>query len=153
MTPSGEGMAKERIMAIFIGLVMVMSVAGFALMSAMNQDTNPNPGFNIPSIVTRQLTSEETVYVLQTGRVLIEFFYSPNCTGCAEKTPVLEAFAQRMGEFVVLEEAPANETSLQIIGSGGKIEDIWNMTMTDQNLLETFCGIAITQPPECLMPQ
>jgi hypothetical protein len=146
-------MARERIMAIVIGLIMVMSAAGFALNSAMNQGSSQTPGLSIPAIVTRQLTSEETVYVLQSGRVLIEFLYAQNCTGCAEKIPVLEAFAQRMSEFVVLEEAPANETSLQIIGSGGKIEDIWNMTLTDQNLMDTFCEIAIAQPPECLMPE
>jgi len=147
-------MAKERWMAIFIGLIMVMSVAGFALMSAMNQNTNTNTGFNIPPIVTRQLTPEETVYILQTGRVLIEFMQSPNCTTqCAEKTPVLEAFAQRMSDFVVLEEAPGNETSLQIIGSGGQIRDIWNITLSDQAIMQTFCEVAITQPPECLMSE
>jgi len=146
-------MAKERWMAIFIGLIMVLSAAGFALNSAMNQGSSQTPGLSIPTIVTRQLTSEETVYVLQSGRVLIEFLYSPNCTECAEKAPALEAFANRMSEFVVLAEAPANETSLQIIGSGGKIEDMWNMSLSDRNLMDTFCGIAIAQPPECLMPE
>jgi len=146
-------MAKERIMAIFIGLVMVLSAAGFALNSAINQNTDQNPGFNIPTIVTRQLTTEETVYVLQNGRVLIEFLYSENCTECPDKIVTLEGFAQRMSDFVVLEEAKGNETSLQIIGVGGKIENIWNMTLSEQNLMGTFCDIAIAQPPECLMPE
>jgi len=146
-------MAKERIMAIFIGLIMVLSAAGFALNSAINQNPNQNPGFNIPVIVTRQLTTEETVYVLQNGRVLIEFLYSENCTECPDKITTLEGFAQKMNEFVVLEEAKANETSLQIIGAGGKIENIWNMTLSEQNLMSTFCDIAIAQPPECLMPE
>jgi hypothetical protein len=146
-------MAKERIMAIFIGLVMVLSVAGFAFNSAINQNPDQNQGFNIPVIVTRQLTAEETVYVLQSGRVLIEFLYSENCTECPDKIVTLEGFAQRMNEFVVLEEAKGNETSLHIIGAGGKIENIWNMTLSEQNLMSTFCDIAIAQPPECLMPE
>ncbi|MCX6814206.1 MAG: hypothetical protein NTY20_00930 [Candidatus Aenigmarchaeota archaeon] len=146
-------MAKERIMAIFIGLIMVLSAAGFALNSAMNQNPNTNPGFDIPSIVTRQLTTDETVYVLQNGRVLIEFLYAENCTECPQKITTLEGFAQRMNEFVVLEEVKANETSIQIIGAGGKIENIGNMTLSEQNLMSTFCGIAIAQPPECLMPE
>ncbi len=145
-------MAKERIMAIFIGLVMVMSAAGFALNSAINQQNrNTTPEFSIPTIVTKQLTTEETVYVLQSGRVLIEFLYAENCTECPGKISSLEGFANKMSEFVVLEEVPANDTSIQIIGSGGKIEDMGNMTLSEQNLMNTFCGIAIAQPPECLM--
>ncbi len=145
-------MAKERIMAIFIGLVMVLSAAGFALNSAINQQNRtPTPGFNIPTIVTKQLTTEETVYVLQNGKVLIEFLYAGNCTECPGKISTLEGFAQKMSEFIVLEEVPANVTSIQIIGAGGKIENIGNMTLSDQNLMSTFCGIAIAQPPECLI--
>jgi len=144
-------MAKERLMAIIIGVVMVMSAAGFALNSAVNQNFNTTPGFNIPTIVNRQLTTEETVYVLQNGKVVIEFLQADNCTDCAGKIPTLEAFAQKMSEFVVLEEAKANETSIQIIGAGGKIEDIGNMTLSEQNLMSTFCSIAIAQPQECLM--
>ena len=144
-------MAKERIMAIFIGFVMVLSAAGFALNSAINQNGNENPGFSIPTIVTRQLTTEETIYVLQNGMVLIEFLYAENCTECPGKISILEGFAQKMTEFVVLEEVPANVTSIQIIGTGGKIEDIGNLTLSEQNLMSTFCGIAIAQPPECLM--
>jgi len=146
-------MAKERIMAIFIGLVMVLSAAGFALNSAINQQGQPAPGFNIPTIVTRQLTTDETVYVLQNGRVLIEFLYADNCSECPGKISSLEGFAQKMSDFVVLEEVPANETSIHIIGSGGKIEDIGNLTLSEQNLMSTFCGIAIAQPPECLIEQ
>jgi hypothetical protein len=144
-------MAKERLMAIFIGLVMVLSAAGFALNSAINQQGQPAPGFSIPTIVTRQLTPDETVYVLQNGLVLIEFMYAENCTECPGKMSALEGFAQKMSEFVVLEEVPANETSIQIIGAGGRIEDIGNLTLSEQNLMGTFCGIAIAQPPECLM--
>lgn len=145
-------MAKERIMAIIIGLIMVMSVAGFALNSAINQNTGQNPGFSIPTIVTRQLTTEETAYVLQSGRVLIEFLYAENCTECPDKMARLERFSQSMSEFLVLEEIPANETYLQIIGAGGRIEDIWNASMSDQGLMEKFCEIAILQPSECIIP-
>jgi thiol-disulfide isomerase/thioredoxin len=146
-------MAKERLMAIIIGVVMVMSAAGFALNSAVNQNRNTTPGFNIPTIVDRQLTTQEIVYVLQNGKVVIEFLQADNCTDCSDKIPALEGFAQKMNEFVVLEEVKANETSIQIIGAGGKIENIGNMTLSEQNLMTTFCGVAIAQPPECLMPE
>ncbi len=146
-------MAKERLIAIFVGLVMIMSAAGFALNSAMNQGTtNTSPAINIPAIVTRELTAEETVYALNyEGRAIIEYFYQENCTDCSEKTVALESFANRMGEFVVLQEMVGNETSLQILGSQGRIVDMSNMTLSEGNLMDTFCEVAIAQPTECLM--
>ena len=145
-------MAKERLIAIFIGLVMIMSVAGFALNSAMNQGgANTGPTINIPTIVTRPLTTDEVVYVLGTeGKVIIEYTYLNN-TQNSDVTASLEGFAQKRSDFVVLSEFPGNETSINMIGIGGKIVDIGNMTLTEQNLLNAFCPIAIAQPPECLM--
>jgi len=147
-------MAKETLIAIFIGLIMIMSVAGFALMSAMNQgfNDNTNKGYNISAIMTRELTAEETVYVLNyEGRAIIEYFYQENCTDCPGKMAALESFANKMSEFVVLQEAVGNETSLQILGSQGKIVDMSNMTLSEGNLMNTFCDVAIAQPEECLM--
>ena len=40
---------------------------------------------------------------------------------------------------------------LKIIGAGGRINDIGNLTLSDQNLMMTFCELAIAQPPECLV--
>jgi hypothetical protein len=144
-------MARERLIAIFIGLVMVMSAAGFALNAAMNQGNNQTPGLNVPTIVTRPLTTEEIVYVLSyEGKVIIEYSYL-NGTADQTKISALEGFAQKQSDFVVLEEFAGNETSLKIIGSGGKIQDISNITLSDQSLMDTFCDMAIAQPPECLM--
>jgi hypothetical protein len=56
-----------------------------------------------------------------------------------------------MSEFMVLQELAGNVTSIQMIGMQGKIVDLGNMTLNDQNLMNTFCTIAIAQPPECLM--
>jgi hypothetical protein len=145
-------MAKERLMAIFIGLVMVLSAAGFALNSSMNQGFQAVERPSIPDIVTRPLTLEETVYILNyEGRVIIEFFHAENCTDCSQKITALEGFAQRLRGFVVLQEVPGNETSLKIIGAEGKIVDMGNMTLSDQSLMQTFCQVAIAQPPECLV--
>lgn len=144
-------MAKERLIAIFIGSIMVLSAAGFAINSAVNQGDSQTPGYNIPTIVTRQLTPEESIYVLQNGKVLIEFFYAENCTDCPAKMTALEGFVQRLSEFAVLEEVKGNETSIQIIGAGGRIVDMTNQTLSGDALMSKFCEIAIAQPAECLM--
>lgn len=145
-------MARERLIAIFIGLVMILSAAGFALNAAMNQGRNQMPGITVPTIVTRPLTTEEIVYVLSNeGKVIIEYSYLNSTSDYMDKISALESFAQKQNDFVVLEEYLGNETSLKIIGSQGKILDISNLTLSDQNLMNTFCDMAIAQPAECLM--
>lgn len=142
-------MAKERAMAIFIGLIMIASVGGFAL-SYAGRNVNP-PQNLIPTIVDRELSPEEVVLVLQSGRVLIENFYLGNCTECIVNNIVLETFANKFDGFVVLEEVVANETKLQMIGMGGKIISLKNETISESNLMDIFCDNAIAQPNECLL--
>jgi len=142
-------MARERAMAIFIGLIMIFSVGGFAL-SYAGRNVNP-PRNTIPTIVERELNPEEVVSVLRSGRVLIENFYTENCSGCVERNAVLENFANSLDGFVVLEEVKANETKLQMIGTGGKIVSLENESITEDNLMDIFCDIAIAQPNECLL--
>ena len=148
-------MAKERLIAIFIGLLMIMSAAGFALNSAMNQgDINTTPQITVPTINTRPLTAEETVNVLNyDGKVIIEYSYQ-NHTVDQNKIAVLESFAQQNSGFVVLSEYLGNETSMNMIGiqSGqGKIVNMSNMTLSEANLMDLLCDVAIALPQECLM--
>jgi len=142
-------MAKERLMAIFIGLIMILSVGGFAVSYAGRTITPPKN--TIPNVVERELNPEEVVSVLRSGRVLIEDFYTKNCTICTENNAVLESFADKFKDFVVLEKVVANETTVQMIGVGGKIVKLGNENITKENLMDIFCDIAITQPNECLL--
>jgi len=141
----------ERFMAIFIGLIMIGAVAGFALVNTM--PAGPQVP-EIPNIVRRSLTTDEVLFILRSGRVLIEDFYTIDCEDCFEKNVVLESFANKFKDFVVLEEVvvnQTNETMLQMIGAGGAIMDLENKTIDEGNLLEVFCDIAIAQPIECLI--
>ena len=152
---------KERAMAIFIGLVMVLSAAGFAAISASHIGPQQQQTSQIPTILNRTLTQEEKVTILRTGRVLIEDLYYPDCSECLANNRILEAFANRFRQFIVLEKVavmPGNETNatggyikLQMIGSGGEIQDLEGQNITEENLLNVFCDIAIAQPTECLL--
>ena len=142
----------ERFMAIFIGVIMLGSVAGFAMMSINLQPDSEVP--EIPTIVNRQLTTDETIYILRTGKVVIENFYSIDCDDCLERNMVLEAFVNQFKDFVVLEKVVVNQTNqtmLQMIGSGGRILKLDNQTINESNILGLFCEVAIAQPIECLI--
>jgi len=149
-------MHKEQMAAIVIGLIFVLSMVGFAL-TGMGRFPQQQPGVSIPNIVNRELTQGEKIYILQTGRVLIEDFYAQGCSRCEIDRATLEAFVQEFKEFVVLEEVEVNNTNetsyvkLQMIGRTGLIEDLRDVEITQKNLTEIFCDIAIAQPRECLL--
>lgn len=141
----------ERFMAIFIGVIMLGSVIGFALMSTINpQQEAPE----IPSIINNELSTDEVIYILRSGKVLIENFYTSDCVECLDKKIELESFVNRFKDFTVLENVvvnQTNETRLQMIGIGGTILKLENTTINQNNLLEKFCSVAMSQPIECLL--
>jgi hypothetical protein len=105
----------------------------------------------IPHIVNGSLEPEEKILVLRTGRVLVEDFYSPDSPESLEKKALLEAFAENLKDYMVLElvEVPANETRIWLIGRSGDVVDIGNVTQGD--FMDVFCLNAILQPKECLL--
>lgn len=139
-------MMKERTAAIVIGLLMVFSMAGFAMFNVMPQQ----PQQELPSIITTPLTKDERLFVLQTGRVLIEDFYAENCTECLGLNQFLTSFVQQFEGYAVLNIVVENETKVQMIGRGGAIRDV-PFNVTQEGFLDLFCEIALYQPKECLM--
>lgn len=144
------GLGAERAMAIFIGFIMISSIAGFAMLSSRPIATKPVK--TISHIVKGPLESSEIVFIIRTGRVLIRDWYRENCTDCELVLQNLESFAENFKDYVVLEkvEIPSNETEkLEIIGRGGEIRQLENITQ--ENLMDVFCEIALLQPKECLL--
>jgi thiol:disulfide interchange protein len=148
---------KERAVAIFIGLIMVLSTIGFAVnRSAIfsNGEGQENP-LSSANIIDRVLTPEEKIYVLRTGRVIIENFYTDNCSICKENKEVLESFVGKFKGYVLLENVLNNDTVyIKMIGRGGdieKFEDAANLTVNEDMLMEKFCNLALLQPRECLL--
>jgi hypothetical protein len=146
-------MMKERLMAIFIGLIMIFSVAGFALMS-IRWDNSGNTPVNVPSIVHTALTNEQLISLFRSGKTLMQYHYPVNCSSCSEVTSALEDFVSNMNESVLLEEFPieSNGTALlRMVSSSGEISDLSGDKMNQTMLLDTFCSISYVQTQECLL--
>jgi hypothetical protein len=141
---------KQTAMGLFIVFIMVFAMLGYAFMSTGGEGGEGNIP-QIPNIVNGSLEPEEKILVLRTGRVLIEDFYSPDSPESLEKKAMLEGFADRLKDFLVLElvEVPLNETKIWMIGRGGDVVDISNITQ--KNFMTEFCLNAILQPRECLL--
>ena len=141
-------MKKERLMAIFIGAVMITSMIGFSL-SNVKLDTGKKVEY--PFIINGSLKNEELVSILRSGRVVVEDFYQANCTTCQGRSKTIETFFGRFKDYAVINVMEDNSTSLSIIGAGGGIKDISNLELTDSNLMKVFCEVALAQPRECLL--
>jgi len=149
MAEKESSLFKERLFAIVIGILMIGSAAGYAFMSALPK--NSESVASIPTIVKRPLSIEEQVFILRSGRVLIENFYQENCSSCLERNSLLESFAKRLEGYVVLESVVANETKLDMIGVNGRIVNIDKNNLTEDYLLDVFCDIAGKIPKSCLL--
>ncbi len=141
-------MNKERLMAIFIGLIMITSVAGIAFSSAVRNQQQPVQ--EIPTVVTIRLADKQVRDVFMSGRVLLEYFYYSNCTECLETRSMLEDFANRYDGYLVLNVVAGNETRYDMIGSDGRILEFSKNT-TEKELRDTLCEVAIGLPPECIV--
>lgn len=135
--------------AIIILVIMVLSAVGFAMNGA---DFGQEPQeTEIPSVIREPVGPEQQIYILRSGRVLIEHFYQENCTDCLEKNAQLESFAGRLEGYVVVNEVVGNESKLDMIGAGGRITDLEGHALDYESLIETFCNVAIAQPRACII--
>jgi len=147
-------MMKERAMAIFIGLIMVFSVAGFAIMSVSWGNNSGNTPVDVPSIIDKALTRDEFRSVLLSGKTIIQNHYLVGCTDCGATNALLGNFTQGMEGFVVLEQFGVqfqNETKLQMVSSDGKITELDSALLNESSLLDTVCSVSYVQPKLCLL--
>ncbi len=146
-------MRKEHAMAIFIGLLMVLSVAGFAI-SGIRFNPASKPA-DVPTIVNQLLSKEQFRSILLSGKTIIQYHYPMNCSACSETGQALEEFANSKAESLVLEEfsIQSNETlKFQMVSPTGEIKDLSGEALINQTvLLDSFCKISYVQTKECLL--
>jgi hypothetical protein len=141
---------KQRLFAIFVGVMMILSVAGFATMRFLPEQKN----IKISNVVNKVLDPEEKISILREGRTLIEFIYPDNCTWCPEKANIYNDFvnSDEFKDYAVLETAEVvgiNDTIDRMI-SIYEIVDLSNVTTKD-DLQKIFCSKATQKPEVCLL--
>ncbi|MBI4176421.1 MAG: hypothetical protein HY518_04395 [Candidatus Aenigmarchaeota archaeon] len=146
---------KQQVFAVIVGVIMLASTAGFALFSSVSrfggtsQDGQGNQNPSVPAIVQRPLTTQETLFVLQSGKALIQYRSPAECQECDGEKAILEGFVQQFSGSAVLEETAGNK-SVEITTYRGELLDLSNETITGENLLKLLCISSAVQPRECL---
>jgi hypothetical protein len=150
-----HNMRKEHAIAIFFGLIMVTSAAGFALSGINANPTGSKAQPSVPSVIERPLTLAEMQYVLKSGAVIIRDHYPSGCAeNCSQANQLLGDFTDQMNGTVVLERFAVgadNETSLEMVGSDGTIVALDQTQLSQAYLLDKVCTSSYAQTRECLM--
>ncbi len=147
-------MQRERIFAVIVGLVMLLSVVGFAATGFRFGTEGQGQEYTIPTITNRTLNGQEISTILSYGRVVAQSVYGSECPGCVEKDAEMRRFASRYEGFLVLESVKTEGdgwVKFQMIGSNGQITSLEGKEITQENLLDIFCELAVVKPRECLL--
>jgi len=145
-------MNRQTIFGIFITVIMLTSILGYAFTLQRNNAGNGgNNEYKIETIYNRPLESQEKLIILRNGITIIEFFHTGTESDIS-RLMMYEGFANRFSSFVVLEAVEvtdANQTIDQMIGISGDIVPLENVTGDD--LFDIFCDTAALQPQECVL--
>jgi len=151
-------MQKERIAAVFIGALMLFSVAGFALQGSSftaNVASNDHEEYSLEPVVNRYLSSQEKAIILTNGRVIIESVYGSECSECKQMDSELQLFTNNNQGFVFMQSVETESgdgfDKLQMIGSDGSIINLEDEDLTQENILNIFCGLSAVQPKSCIL--
>lgn len=139
---------RQAAFSIFIGVIMITSVMGFAIGSNVKTQQD---NVRIESVYDRLLTPQERISILRAGRVLIEYLHMGEFES-VEKQATYENFVARFKDFVVLEVVEvefSNQTLDQMISPDGDVIELGNVSSSE--LVDVFCQTTFVQPRECLM--
>ena len=145
---------KTRIMAIFIAAVMLISTAGFALISSVNTGQPEPQNTQDPlqnNVVYRELAGPEIVTVLRTGRMLLRYYSPADCEPCKGVAQELQSFASQNQQFVFVQLVVRNQTAFEALGFDGKIDNLDNLTVTQDTLMDYVCDKGALRPKECVL--
>lgn len=141
---------KRTAMSLFIILVFGFSMVGYAFIQnrgpVLNRPENP---LDKTYSLNRTLTSGEKVYILRTGRMLIENLYNDT----RGQIPELTSFASKHPNYVFVVQTPVNETDIQfrLIGTGGDIKELDPANITESYLFDLLCEFGIRRPVQCTL--
>lgn len=147
--------ARNRIIAIMFGILMLGSTASYAVIQAYNFfGTNGNQQqTSLPSsnIVQQQLTSVQEQQIMQNGGTIVQFFYSSACLECVTQRNILESYANQNPQQVYLEEIQTNNVTAQniIIKSGTNSVVLSHAVQSDID--NAFCDVLIQPAATCAL--
>jgi len=139
---------RQFVFSVVVGVMMITWAMGMAM--SYNIETGPT-GMKIENVYDQPLTGKEKVTILRSGRMLIEYLYTPG-EESLQRISLYESFVSRFRDFLVLEKVQVshdNQTLNQMIAPSGDVIPLENIT--EVQLFDVFCDNTYVQPKECLL--
>lgn len=143
---------KNKLIAIFFGIVMLGSVATYALMQAYNFFGTPQQAAQLPStnIIQGNLSSNVEQLIMSNGGTVVKFYYSSDCLSCVQQKNILESSANQ-NSLIYLEEIQTPSAVAQniIITSLKDSKTLTNASADD--IQNAFCDVLLQPPAACAL--
>jgi hypothetical protein len=145
---------RNRIIAIFFGILMLGSTATYALMQAYNFfGTNKQQNVQLPSsfIVEGQLSSEQEQLIMSQYKTAVQFYYSSDCLNCVHQRNVLENYVNQNSGQIYLEEIQTKSQVTQNIVMKSYRDTLMLANATQSDIENAFCDVLLQPPASCAL--
>lgn len=145
---------RNRLIAIFFGVLMLGSTATYAVIQAYNmfgnskQQTATLPSTNI--VQGKLGDSVEQLILSQSGTV-VQFYYSTNCLDCLKQRSVLENYANQNSQQIYLEEIQSQNMTAQNIIMKSYRDSKFLTSASQSDIDNAFCDVLIQPPASCAL--
>lgn len=145
-------MDKQRLAAVVIGGIMLLSTVGVALsFSTIQTRANAQPQQTpLPPAVNTELTPQQMIAALQAGRLVYTYQTPADCTDCVAAKDLLTAFAAAHPDLMTLLLKTGTPETLSALKPDGKIAPL-ALPTDEEKILEFHCANTLVQPKECLL--
>lgn len=141
-------MDSKKIMAIFIGGIMLASSVAFAFLSLFGGSQQQQLSIPEERTLNYKLTREQVQVLLQNGYTIVEYFYPDGCVECLEVKSRLEEIVNNAEGQLFVQDIVSNNVSatpavviVNAYTSTGKILE----NPTAENVTAEVCN-ALTNP-------
>jgi len=146
--------AKNRLIAIFFGILMLGSTATYAIIQAYNLfGTNAQSTPKLPSsnIVQSQLSNDVEQLIQANGGTVVQFFYSTSCLDCVKQRNVLESYANQNPQQIYLEEIQTQNAVAQNIIMKSYRDTKILTSASESDIQNAFCDVLLNPPAACAL--
>lgn len=145
---------RNRIIAIFFGLLMLGSTATYAILQAYNFfGTGARQQSTLPSsyIVNGKLSDTQEQLIEQNQGTVVQFYYSGDCLECLQQRSTLESVVSQNNGQIYLEEIQTQSTPAQniIMKSYKDSKFLTNASLND--IQNAFCDVLLYPPADCAL--
>lgn len=145
---------RNKLIAIFFGLIMLGSTATYALMQAYNFFGVPQQNqATLPTtyIVQGRLSNDVEQLIMSKGGTVVQFYYALSCVNCVgQKNILVSAVNQNQGQIFLEEIQTTNQTAQNIIIESYK--DTKYLTDASQSDIQNaFCDVLLQPQPQCAL--